>query len=156
MFTIWYWYYSCFASGSFNNNVTLVQKDLFWSVFGHFLQFGQSDQLHIAYFDVPKQCSWFGNGIKQFLRLDHSLITLRWHKMTCFHQFWAIFLSLDHRINFILHTNVFHHSATLPDHEGSFKCHKNAFLNDPKIQKRGFWPFSGLWSVGSSCNCKMW
>ena len=33
-------------------------------------------------------------------------------------------------------------------HAGSFKSHKNAFLNDPKSQKRGFWPFSGLRSVG--------
>ena len=28
--------------------------------------------------------------------------------------------------------------ATLPGHEGSFKSHKKAFLNDPKCQKRGF------------------
>ena len=34
--------------------------------------------------------------------------------------------------------NVFQHSTTLQDHEGSFKCHKNAFLNDPKCQKGGF------------------
>ena len=27
-------------------------------------------------------------------------------------------------------------------HAGSFKNQKNAFLNDPKSQKRGFWPFS--------------
>ena len=32
-------------------------------------------------------------------------------------------------------------------HAGSFKNHKNAFLNDPKSQNRGFWPFSGVWSV---------
>ena len=28
--------------------------------------------------------------------------------------------------------------ATLPGHEGSSKSHKNAFLNDPKCQIRGF------------------
>ena len=27
---------------------------------------------------------------------------------------------------------------------------KDAFLNDPKSQKRGFWSFSGVWSVGST------
>ena len=27
-------------------------------------------------------------------------------------------------------------------YRGSFKKQKNAFLNDPKGQKRGFWPFS--------------
>ena len=31
--------------------------------------------------------------------------------------------------------NEFQHSATLPGHEGSFKCHKNAFLNDPRAKK---------------------
>ena len=46
--------------------------------------------------------------------------------------------------------NEFQHSATLPGHEGSFKDHKNAFLNDPKGQERGFWPFIGVWSVGST------
>ena len=30
----------------------------------------------------------------------------------------------------------------LPGHVKSFKDRKNAFLNDPKGQKRGFWPFS--------------
>ena len=33
--------------------------------------------------------------------------------------------------------NVFQRLATLPGHEGSFRNHKNAFLNDPKCQKRG-------------------
>ena len=35
-------------------------------------------------------------------------------------------------------------------HFGSFKIQKNAFLDDPKCQKTGFWPFSGLRSVGST------
>ena len=54
----------------------------------------------------------------------------------------AIFLSLVCWIALILHIvivlNVFQLSAMLPGHEGSFKDHKNAFLNDPKSQKRGF------------------
>ena len=37
--------------------------------------------------------------------------------------------------------NAFQHSTTLPDHEGSFKCHKNAFLNDSKSQKVVFGHF---------------
>ena len=44
--------------------------------------------------------------------------------------------------------NVFQRLTTLLGREGSFKNHKSAFLNDPKAQKRGFWPFSGVWSVG--------
>ena len=39
-----------------------------------------------------------------------------------------------------------HHIA----YAGSFKSHENAFLNDPKCQKWGFWPYSWVWSVGST------
>ena len=39
--------------------------------------------------------------------------------------------------------NVFQHLAPLPGHIGSFKFQKDAFLNDPKCQKRGF-PALGL------------
>ena len=69
-------------------------------------------------------------------------------------RFLAVFLSLVCWIDFILHivivSNVFQLSAALPGHEGSFKKYKNAFLNDPKSQKRGFWSFSGVGSVGST------
>ena len=61
--------------------------------FGHFLDFGTSDGLNIAYYDSTK----------------------------CFPAF----------------DNIIQKS-------------QKAFLNDPKWQKRGFWPFSGLWSVGST------
>ena len=56
------------------------------------------------------------------------------------------FLELACWINLISHIvivlNVFYHSTMLPGQVGSFKNQKNAFLNDPKSQKRGFWPFS--------------
>ena len=61
-------------------------------------------------------------------------------------RFLAIFLSLVCWIDLKLHTvivlNVFQVSAMLPGLEGSFKDQKNAFLNDPEGQKRGFWLFS--------------
>ena len=67
-------------------------------------------------------------------------------------RFLAIFLSLVFWIDLILHIvlvlNVYQRSAMLPGLEGSFKDHKNAFLNDPKSQKRGFWSFSEVRSVG--------
>ena len=37
-------------------------------------------------------------------------------------------------------------------HAGSFKNHKNAFLNDPNSQKWGFWPFSWVSFIGSTWN----
>ena len=33
---------------------------------------------------------------------------------------------------------------TIFDHAGSFKNQKNAFLNDPKSQNRGFWLFGSF------------
>ena len=75
-------------------------------------------------------------------------------------QVFAIFSSLAPPMDLILYImivlNVFQHLTTLPDYEGSFKCHKYAFLNDPKRQKRGFWPFSGLRSVQSTWYCILW
>ena len=47
-------------------------------------------------------------------------------------------------------TNVSQHLGVVTGHAGSFKNQKNAFLNDPKSQKRGFWSFSVVWSVGST------
>ena len=72
------------------------------SVMGHYLGFGLSDGLHIAYLDSTRCRQQFGYNIA---------------------------------------------------HAGSFKSCKNAFLNDPKCQKGGFWPFSWVWSVGSSWHC---
>ena len=54
----------------------------------------------------------------------------------------AIFLGLVCWIDLILHIlmvlNVFKVLATVRGNEGSFKSHKNAFLNDPKCQKGVF------------------
>ena len=47
-------------------------------------------------------------------------------------------------LDIVIVLNVFQLSAMLPGHEGSFKDHKNAFFDDAKGQKRGFWSFSGL------------
>ena len=41
-------------------------------------------------------------------------------------------------------------------HAGSFKIHKNAFLNDPNSQKWGFWLFSWVRCIGSTSNCIWW
>ena len=69
-------------------------------------------------------------------------------------MFLAIFLTLIRPIDFILHIlielNVLQHSAMFPGHKGSFKNHKNAFLNDLKSQKWGLWAFSYVWSIGST------
>ena len=48
----------------------------------------------------------------------------------------------------MIEINEFQRKGTLIAHEGSFNSVKNAFLNDPKCQKGGFWPFFGLRSFG--------
>ena len=96
------------------------------------------------------------------LMQDHSKILkmhFEWSKEPKW-RFLAVFWSLVCWTDLILHIvivlNVFQLLATLPCHEGSFKNHKNAFLNDPRSKKRGFWPFSGVWSVGSTWYCILW
>ena len=128
--------------------------------FGHFLKFGTSDGLDIVYYDSTKCFPAFDNITRSWRIIQMSQKCIfEWSKEPK-KRFLAIFWTLVCWIDLILHNvivlNVFQHSTTLPDHEGSFKCHKNAFLNDPKSQKRGFWPFSGLWSVGSTWYCIMW
>ena len=53
-------------------------------------------------------------------------------------------------LHIVIVLNVFDHFATLPGHAGSFKNQKNAFLNDPKSQKRGFWSFSAVRTAGAT------
>ena len=147
---IWQWYQTVFAPGSFNNNITLAQNDLFSPVLGHFLEFGPSNQLHIAYKCFPS----FGNTTRsrRIIQMSQKRI-FEWSKEPK-KRFLAVFLSLvcwsDLIWHIVIALYVFQLWAALPGHMGSFKDHKNAFLDDPKSQKRGFWPFTWVWSVGSS------
>ena len=48
---------------------------------------------------------------------------------------------IDLILYIVIVITVFQLSARLPGRERSLKNQKNAFLNDPKSQNRGFWPF---------------
>ena len=72
-------------------------------VFGHFLELGSLDRLHIAYCDIAKQSSRFVDVVTQVFYVDHSIMTSRWYQMTCFDQFFTIFSSLVHWVDFVLH-----------------------------------------------------
>ena len=50
--------------------------------------------------------------------------------------FWSLVCWIDLILHIVIVLNVFQPSAMLPGHEGSFKDHKNAFLNDPEAKKR--------------------
>ena len=129
-------------------------------VFGHFQEFGLLDRLDIAYCDRTKCFPAFGNVTRPWRTIQKSHKSIfEWSKVQK-KRFLAIFWSLVCWIDLILHIvivlNVFQLSAMLPGHEGSFKYHKYPFLNDPKGQKWGFWPFSWVWSVGSTWYCIFW
>ena len=88
-----------------------------------------------------------------------SKCIFEWSKMPK-RRILAVFRTLVCWIDLISHIlielYVFHHSATLPGHNGSFRNPQNAFLNDPKCQKGRFWPFSWLRSVGLTWYCILW
>ena len=144
-----------------------VSRKHFWmiqsaknEVFDHFLEFGLLVRLDIAYFDGTKCFLTFGNDTRWWRIIQKSQKCIfEWSKEQKT-RFFVIFLNLVCWINLISHIvivlNVLQHVARLPGHAGSFKSHKNAFLNDPKSKKRGFWPFSWVWSVGSTWYCISW
>ena len=61
--------------------------------------------------------------------------------------FWSLVSWIDLILHIVIVLNVYQFSAMLPGQAGSFRNQKNAFMNDPKSQKGGFWPFSGVQSV---------
>ena len=126
------------------------------SGFGLFLDFGTSDRLDIAYYDSAKRFLTCGNVTRSWRIIQKTQICIfEWSKEPQ-KRFLAIFASLVCWIDLMLHIvivlNVFQPSAMLSGHVESFKDHKNVFLNDPKSQERGFWPFSAVWSVGWQIN----
>ena len=130
------------------------------SGFGQFLDFDTSDRLDIAYYDSTKRFSTYGNVTRSWRIIQKTQKCIfEWSKEPQ-KRFLAIFVSLVCWIDLMLHIvivlNVFQPSAMLSGHVESFKDHKNVFLNDPKSQKRGFWPFSAVWSVGSTWYCILW
>ena len=148
--------------GSFKNqkNAFLNDPKSQKEVFGHFLEFGLLDRLDIAYCDSTKCLPTFGNVTRSSWIIQKSLKCIfEWSKEPK-RRFLAIFSSLVCRIDLILHIvvvlNILQHVPTRLGHEGSFKNHRKMFLNDQKSKKRGFWPFSWVWSVGSTWYCISW
>ena len=144
-----------------------VTKMHFWmiqrakkEVFVHFLEFGLLDRLDILYCDSSKCFPTFGKVTRSW-RIIQKLqkCSFEWSKVPK-KRFLAIFRSLVCSIDLILHIvivlKVFQHLETSLGHEGPFRNHKNSFLNNPKCQYRGFWPFSWVRSVGSTRYCMLW
>ena len=128
--------------------------------FGHFHDFCTSKGLDIAYHDSAKCFLTFGYDIAHagsFKNLKKCIF--EWSEEPK-RRFLAIFSSLVCRIDLILHIvvvlNILQHVPTRLGHEGSFKNHRNAFFNNSKSKKRGFWPFSWVWSVGSTWYGILW
>ena len=144
-----------------------IRKMHFWmiqsaknEVFGHFLEFGLLVRLDIAYFDGTKCFLTFGNDTRWWRIIQKSQKCIfegsKEPKKEVFDHFLGFGLLDRLDIAYCDSTKCFPTLEMLPGHEGSFKDRKNAFLNDPKAQKRGFWLFSGVWSVGSTWYCILW
>ena len=122
--------------------------------FGHFHLFGQLDWLDIANCDRTKCSPTLGKVNRSWMIIQKPQKTSLWLR------FLVIFINLVWWIDLILQImiefNVLKHSARLTDHEGSFKYHKNVLLNDPNSQKWRLWPFSAVWSVGTTWYCILW
>ena len=111
-------------------------------VFGHFLEFGLLDQLDIAYRDSTKCFPTFGIVTRSWRIIQKSQkCSFEWSKLpkkSFFTIFWSWVCWIDLILHVVIVLNVFKLWTTIKGHEGSFKDNKNAFLNDPKCQKRGF------------------
>ena len=108
-------------------------------VFGHYPDLGVLDQLDIAYCDTTKCFLTIGN-VTRSLRIIQKprKCIFEWATEPKI-RFSAIFRRLACWIDLVLHIvivlNVLLHVASVPGHAGSFKIHKNPFLNDQKSQK---------------------
>ncbi len=104
-----------------------ITKMHFWmiqwaeiEVFGHFLEFGLLCRLDIAYCDGTKCFLTFGNVTRSWRIIQRSeKCIFEWSKVPKM-RFLAIFLSLEPRMDLILHImiiqNVFHHLAVIRGH----------------------------------------
>ena len=126
-----------------------IRKKHFWmvqrpkmKVFGHFLEFSLLD------FDVTKCFLTFGNGTRLWKIIQKSQKCIfEWskeQKNSFMASSWTSVCWIDLILHILMVLNVFWLLAMVPGHEGSFKNHKSAYLNDPMNQRRGFWPSSSL------------
>ena len=124
-------------------------KMLFWMIqgakkegFGHFLVFGLFD---IAYCDITKCLPTSGSVTMSWRIIQRSQKCIfersKEPKKSFLVIFWTLVCWIDLILHIVIVLNAFQLSATLPGHEGSFKKHNIAFLNDPKSQKRRFGHF---------------
>ena len=118
-------------------------------VFGHFLDLGLLDWLGIAYYDKTRCVSTFGNTTRSWGVIQKSPESIFECCEVPKMRLLAIILSLVCWIDLILHMMiefyVFHHSATLPGHEGSFKSLKKYYW---MIQSAKKWVFDHFHDLG--------
>ena len=127
--------------GSFKNHKNAFLNELKSQneVFGHFHMFGQLDRLDIADCDRTKCSPTLGKVNRSWMIIQKpQKLVYDWSKEPKM-RFLVIFINLvwwiDLILQIVIEVNVLKHWARLTDHEGLFKYHKNAFLNDPNSQK---------------------
>ena len=109
-------------------------------VLGHFLEFGLSDRLDIAYCERNKCVPTFGNVTRSWRIIQRSQKCIfEWSKSPK-KRFLAIFLSLVCWIDLLLHIvivlNVFQHKATLSGHDDHSKITEVHFWMIQRAKRR--------------------
>ena len=110
--------------------------------------------------EQPRENRMSGKILVQFLRFLACDAYKPYSYFEWSIQCWVNFSGLVSWMDFILHIlillNELNDLAIISLMLDYSKNQENAFLNDPKSQKRGFWPFSWVWSVGSTWYCILW
>ena len=144
----------------------MLKNGLFWG-FSTLSEFWRkSKSLMVTFEGLKWKLRLFLNSPRKLHVQENSgsFLTLFAVKEVC--NFWMILSVLGQFLRFRqsdgLHfaysdnTKCLQQFGNYISYTGSFKDHENAFLNDPKSQKVGFWSFSGLGSVGSTWHCIFW
>ena len=107
-------------------------------LFGHFLDFGQSDRLEIAYYNRYKQCAGLANSNthhSKIIKKSKSFLDDLNSKKIRLGHFLEFCASDWLEIAYFNRNEWFASFGLRITHARSFKNHKNAFLNDPNSQK---------------------
>ena len=148
----------------YHSNVT---KKHFWmiqraknEVFDNILEFGLLDWLDIAYYDRTKCVPTFGNTTRSWRIIQKSPgCIFEWSKvpkMRFFGHFLECGLLVRLDIAYFDGTKCFLTFGNDTRWWRIFQKSQKCIFEWSKEPKRGFWPFSWVWSVGSTWYCIFW
>ena len=136
-----------------------MQKRAKNEVFGHYFELGQLDWLDIAYNDRA-----MFSTIRQYYKVmkNHSKVSkkhfwmIRSAKNEVFGHFLEFGLLVRLDIAYFDGTKCFLTFGNDTRWWRIFQKSQKCIFEWSKKPKRGFWPFSWVWSVGSTWYCILW